>query len=53
MDRDRKAGILLIVAASAFLIGALINDPRQPLSFVAAGTLLVAGILRLRRSRRR
>jgi hypothetical protein len=51
MNRDRKAGILLIIAASAFLIGALVSDPRQPLSFVAAGALLVAGILRLKRSR--
>jgi hypothetical protein len=52
MDRDRKAGILLVLAAGAFLVGALVNDPRQPLTFVAAAALLVAGILRLRRSRR-
>ena len=52
MDRDRKAGILLVIAAAAFLVGALLNDPRQPLSFVAAAALLLAGVLRLRRSRR-
>ena len=32
MDRDRKAGVLLMIASAAFLIGALINDPRQPLA---------------------
>jgi hypothetical protein len=52
MDRDRKVGILLLLAAAAFLVGALVNDPRQPLTFVAAAALLFAGIHRLRRSRR-
>jgi len=52
MQRDRKAGLLLLLAGVAFLVGALLNDPRQPLSFVAAGALLFAGILYLRRSRR-
>ena len=52
MDRDRKAGLLLLLAAAAFLVGALLNDPRQPLSFIAAAALLFAGILRFRRSRR-
>jgi hypothetical protein len=52
VDRDRKAGILLVLAAGAFLVGALLNDPHQPLTFVAAAALLFAGILRFRRSRR-
>jgi len=52
MVYDRKAGILLVVAGAAFLLAALLNDPRQPLTFVAAGALIFAGILRLRRSRR-
>ena len=52
MNRDRKAGTLLVVAGAAFLVGALLNDPRQPLTFVAAAALLFAGILRFRRSRR-
>jgi Flp pilus assembly protein TadB len=52
MDRDRKAGVLLLIAAAAFLVSALLSEPRQPLSFVAAAALLLAGILRFRRSRR-
>jgi hypothetical protein len=52
MVRDRNAGFLLVLAGAAFLVAALLNDPRQPLSFVAAGALLFAGILRLWRSRR-
>jgi len=52
MASEREAGILLVVAGAAFLLAALLNDPRQPLTFVAAGALLFAGILRLRRSRR-
>jgi hypothetical protein len=52
MLRSRKAGLLLLVAGFAFLFAALVNDPRQPLSFVAAGALMLAGILRLKRSGR-
>jgi Flp pilus assembly protein TadB len=52
MVRDRKFGILPLIAAAAFLVSALFSDPRQPLSFVAGGALLFSGILRLRRSRR-
>ncbi len=52
MVRGRKTGILLVVAGVAFLVAALVNDPRQPLSFVAAGALMFAGMLRLWRSRR-
>jgi hypothetical protein len=52
MDRDRKVGVLLLIAAAAFLVGALLSDPRQPLSFVAAGAMLLAAILRLSKSRR-
>jgi hypothetical protein len=52
MDRNQKADILLVLAALAFLAGALLSDPRQPLTFVAAAALLFAGILRFRRSRR-
>jgi hypothetical protein len=51
MVHDRKAGILLVLAGVAFLVAALLNDPPQPLTFVAAGALLFAGILRLWRSR--
>jgi hypothetical protein len=52
MVRDHKAGILLLAAGIAFLAAALLNDPRQPLSFVAAGALMLAGFVRLWRSRR-
>jgi uncharacterized membrane protein len=52
MVRGRKAGILLVLAGFAFLAAALFNDPRQPLSFIAAGALLFAGIVHFWRSRR-
>jgi hypothetical protein len=43
MVRGRKAGILLVLAGVSFLVAALLNDPHQPLSFVAAGALDVRG----------
>lgn len=52
MDRNQKAGFLLVLAALSFLAGALLSDPRQPLSFIAAAALLLAGLLRFRRSKR-
>lgn len=53
MDRDRKAGILLLMAAAAFLVGAVLSDPRRPLNFVAAAAFLLAGLLKLRKASRR
>jgi hypothetical protein len=53
MDRDRKAGILLLLAAAAFLVGAVLNDPRRPLNFVGAAAFLLAGLLKLRKSSQR
>jgi hypothetical protein len=41
-----------VLAAAAFLVGGLLSHPRQPLSFVGAAALLLAGIQRFRRSRR-
>jgi hypothetical protein len=52
MDRNRKAGVLMLIAAAAFLIGGLLNDAHQPLTFVAAGAMLLAAVHRLWRSRR-
>jgi hypothetical protein len=51
MSRDRKAGILLMLAAVAFAIFALLSEPRRPFSFVAAGALALAGVVRFWRSR--
>jgi len=50
MNRERKAGILLLMAAAAFLAGGLLMDPHRPLNFVGAAALLLAGLVRLRRS---
>jgi hypothetical protein len=52
MNRDRKSSILLLIAAAAFLVGALLSESRQPLRFVAAGAMLLAAILQFRKSRR-
>jgi hypothetical protein len=51
MLRGRRAAILLLLAGAAFLVAALLNEPWQPLSFIAAGALMFAGLLRFWRSR--
>jgi Flp pilus assembly protein TadB len=52
MLRGRRVAILLLLAGFAFLVAAVLNEPWQPLSFIAAGALMFAGVLRFLRSRR-
>jgi hypothetical protein len=52
MTQYRTAGILLLVAGAAFLVAGLLEQQRSPLRFIAAGALMLAGILRLMRARR-
>jgi hypothetical protein len=53
MDRDRRAGILLLLAGAAFLLSAYLTYPRRALGFAAGGLFILAGFLRLARARRR
>jgi hypothetical protein len=51
MNRHRVAGIVLILAAGVFLSVGALTDPPNVLQLVAGGALLVAGLVRLARSR--
>jgi hypothetical protein len=51
MLRGRRVAVLLFLAGAAYLVAALLNEPWQPLSFIAAGALMFGGLLHYWRSR--